>query len=301
MNEVQVSPVTKVARDLTAIIEHATELLTEAVHNANAKDDGTSLPGGGAMISLAPVGNLEIWSGRYEGHERRNQTVTPERRVNLAHIEDEDDTWEPPLATLRYWSDAWRRLHNQDWTHIPTIHTEASFIRYQLDWAWDAEEVNFDHVAADIRKARARLEALLHEGIRVEAGVPCLDCNTDLIRPTANRRNVNWCDGHDGVCHLPHEKCPHDRGGRRDEWHCPSCDRRYDETSYRRAVGYAAFLSSDWLTLEDAIERTGAKRGSIQGWASSSKALVRKRKDQNTGRMTYNVPDIEARLADSAA
>lgn len=88
----------------------------------------------------------------------------------------------------------------------------------------------------------------------------------------------------------------HDRGGLRDEWVCPSCERRYDETDYRRAVAHAHFVSAEWLPLEDAMARTGAKRGSIWGWAS--KGVVRKRKDYEAGRMTYHVGDIEGQMGD---
>lgn len=85
----------------------------------------------------------------------------------------------------------------------------------------------------------------------------------------------------------------HDRGGLRDEWVCGSCDRRYGVEDYRRAVAQSAFLNAEWLPLEDAIARTGAKRGTIQAWAT--RGHVRRRKDADTGRVTYNVGDIETR------
>ena len=62
---------------------------------------------------------------------------------------------------------------------------------------------------------------------------------------------------------------------------------------YINAVAYMHFAHAEWLTIEGAIERTGATRGSIQGWASRGE--VGKRKDPNTGRTEYRIADIEAK------
>jgi len=92
----------------------------------------------------------------------------------------------------------------------------------------------------------------------------------------------------------------HDRGGLRDEWKCPSCERVYAEEDYRRAVAHAAFVAAEWLPLEEAIHRVpGSVRGTIKVWAT--RGQVRKRKDVETGRMTYNVTDIAARMKEEVA
>lgn len=294
MSAEQTHPTIKVARDLTEITALYADLLAQAIHKAGAKVDGTSLPGGEAMVALAGVADRETNERRVELHEERHLATC----LRLDHTrcwtgsEDEDDS-EPILQTLLFWSEQWRLEKGFPLDgRRPTVATEANVIRGLLDWAWESL-LEWDDFAGDIAGARSRLENLLSAGRRMERGVPCLSCNVDLIRPTWERVEVRECSGHDGVCLIPHEACPHDRGGLRDEWNCPSCERSYDEDSYRRAVAHAAFVASEWLPLEDAIARTQAKRGSIQGWAT--RGLVRKRKDQESGRMTYNVADIEDR------
>jgi transposase-like protein len=95
---------------------------------------------------------------------------------------------------------------------------------------------------------------------------------------------------------LPHEVCPHDRGGLRDEWKCPGCDRTYSLEDYARAVSHAHYAFADFLTLDDASARTGVKPGTIKVWANRGK--VAKKRDRDSGRMTYRVADIEARHAE---
>lgn len=280
-----------VARDLTAIVDLSERLEDQAINDANDH----LMPGGLAMVALAAVANLEAWGYKLDAAERRA------RAYGLSLTVDDDDEWEPPLQSLLFWSEDLRRVHDLENDAPPTIAGEASVIRWALDWLWE-NEPHFEDMAEDITKARSRLEALLTEGLRARRGVPCLsvDCAGGiLVQPVAERREHRWCDGHDGVCQLPHERCPHDRGGLRDEWVCKSCDRRYGVEDYRRAVAQSAFLNAEWLPLEDVIARTGAKRGSIQGWAS--RGDIRRRKDVETGRMTYNVADIETRRTEVIA
>jgi hypothetical protein len=270
-----------VAQDLTAIVEMSEELEGQAINDANDH----LMPGGLAMVALADVANLEAWTNKLDAAERRG--IWPA-------VED-DDEWEPPLQSLLFWSEDLRRTHGHETDVRPTIASEANMIRWALDWLWE-NEPHWNDLANDIKATRARMETLLVEGLRAKRGVPCLSLECDggiLVRPVADRREHRWCEGHDGVCHLPHERCPHDRGGLRDEWVCGTCDRRYGVEDYRRAVAQSAFLNAEWLPLEDAIARTGAKRGSIQGWAT--RGHVRRRKDADSGRVTYNVGDIEAR------
>lgn len=290
------STVNDVARNLTAITELYADLLAQAINRAAAQIDGHSLPGGEAMVALAGVAEPEINQRRVALREEAHMATC----TRLDHTrcwtgsEDEDDS-EPVLQTLLFWSDEWRTLHGFPLEgRRPTVATEANVIRSLLDWAWD-NLPEWDDFSRDIGSARTRLENLLTAGRRTERGVPCLSCNVELIRPTWDPVRVNECDGHDGVCYLPHDACPHDRGGLRDEWFCPSCERRYDVQTYRLATEHAAFVVAEWLPIDLAASRTGAKRGSIWGWAG--KGYVRRRKDVETGHTHYNVPDIEARMS----
>lgn len=278
-------PRVTVAQNLTAIVEMSQQLEDQAINDANDH----LMPGGLAMVALAGVANLEAWANKVEAAEQRA------REMGTTLPIDDDDDWEPPLQTLLFWSESLRRAHELENESRPTEATEANIIRWALDWLWD-NEPKWDDMAADIAGAVKRLEALLTEGLRSKRGVPCLSVECEggvLVRDVAPRREHRWCDGHDGICTIPHELCPHDRGGLRDEWVCGSCYRSYGTEDYRRAVAQSALLNAEWLPLEDAVRRTLAKRGSIQGWAT--KGIVRKRKDQDSGRMTYSVADIQDR------
>lgn len=285
-----------VATHLSAIIEAAERLEDEAISAANDR----LMPGGLALVALGPVANLEAWSHKLDAAERRALEYGG-RGVDVT----DDDEWEPPLQTLLFWSEDLRRQHDQEFEPTPhrprpTLVSEAGFIRWALDWLWE-NEPHWEDFAEDIANARARLDNLLAEGLRAKAGVPCLSAECEgalLIQPMANRREHRTCDGHEHeggkVCVIPHERCPHDRGGLRDTWKCPRCDRRYEAEDYRRAVAQSHYLNAEWLPLEDACKRSGAKRGSVQGWAT--RGQVRKRKDLASGRVLYHVGDIEARL-----
>lgn len=279
-------PVVAVARDLRAIVDYAAALEAEAIAKAN----DALMPGGEAMVNLAYVADLSVWSRRVELAETAGG-------VDLVD-EDPDDLW-PAFQRLRFWSEDWRQRLGMDYDDPrwrPTIASEAGFLGNPDVLAQIREsELHFEAFADDVHTAFGQLENLLAEGRRARRGVQCFDCNVDLIRPMRERRVLRECPGHEGVCTWPHRFCGHDRGGLADEWLCPSCERRYSVEDYYRAVSHAHFVHADWLILDDAAARTGVQAGTIKVWANREK--VRKRPDRDTGRMTYNVRDIERRLA----
>lgn len=286
------SPRIRVAQHLTAIVDLAERLEEQAINDANDH----LMPGGLAMVALAAVANLEAWTHKLDAAERR---AIKEGLPAPAH--EDDDDWQPPLQVLLFWSEDLRRTHDQEFEPTPhrpypTIASEANMIRHHLDWLWE-NELRWEDFAEDMRTTVAQLEALLTEGLRTKRGVPCLSIECEggtLVRPVADRREHRHCEGHEGICTIPHQHCPHDRGGLRDEWVCPKCDRRYGVEDYNRAVAQAAFLNAEWLPIEDAVARTGVKGGTIKAWASRDH--VARRKDQESGRVLYRVADIEKRL-----
>lgn len=205
-DEVQADPVTKVARDLTEIVAMTLALDDQAEHKANDR----IMPGGLAMVALAGVANLEAWEHQYEAREHFGR--------EHSHVEDEDDTWEPPLQTLCFWSEQWRREHGAEYDRRPTVATEANFLRYLLDWAWD-NEPHWDDFAADVRRARVRIENVLYAGTRIDLSrVQCSECDAHprLIRSLGEADD-----------------------GSEDRWKCPNgeCRARYDHDSVIRAFG----------------------------------------------------------------
>lgn len=243
--EVEAGPVVKVARDLSEIVAMTAQLDEQAEHKANANIDGHGLPGGLAMVALAPVANLEAWLNRLGTAERTGRDVTP-------ILEDEDETWEPPLQTLLFWSEDWRRTHDADYDSARTIATEATFIRHLLAWAWD-NEPRWDDLAQDIRDARVRMENVLYAGNRVErTRIECDQCD--------NPRRLVKLYGRA-------------EDGSEDIWKCPACRARFDADGMKRA--HAKMLRSEqgqkFVDQADAIAtlRTqGRGERTVRRWLS---------------------------------
>lgn len=267
----------QVQRDLATIIELAYALATQAVHQANATVDGHNIPGGMAMIALAPVASLATWERRFELAERDWTTRALEagiaRRMDDGSVIvtdqrgrpelglDEDDSWEPPLQTLRFWTDHYRRVLGADWDHIPTLHTEASFLRHKETADWIAmNEPHFDRYADDISTARTRLENLLYAGDRAERGVPCLydECGgVRLVRKVVPARGPKG-----------------EKTWRRTDWHCPRCKKTWNDDRYAAMVTAAGEATkveiidgATWCTIDYAAKATSRSRETIRTWA----------------------------------
>jgi hypothetical protein len=240
MNEHEPQPdaVTKVARNLSAIEDMTAQLLTQAVHKANDR----TMPGGDAMVALASVASPEAWEHIFEAEEGRG--------LDVSHVEDEDDTWEPPLQTLLFWSEQWRTEHGYSLDRRPTIASEAGFVRWALNWAWD-NEPHFEDFARDIGKAKRRLENLLYAGVRVERGAPCL---------------YDECKGRRVIRHIDHN-------GERDDWKCSSCKREWNEDAYARmitaaheATKFEHIADEVWCSVDYAARDTGRSAKTIRTW-----------------------------------
>jgi hypothetical protein len=225
---IEPSAITKVARDLTEILQLHDALLTQAVHSANALVDNHSLPGGRAMIELANVANVEAWTNHQIATERYGRAYTS------AEDEDPDDAW-PAFQLIEFWSEQWRAEHGAEYGQRTTIASEANFLRYSLNWAWD-HEPHFDEFAADIRRARVRLEDIVYAG----------------SRPQRTRIVCNKCEAAPRllILHGVEDDLSDDR------WKCPACKNFFDVGALREA--HAAMLKSQgaerWLHQRDAID-----------------------------------------------
>jgi hypothetical protein len=202
--------VSDVSTDLAEIIRLADQLGDEAASRAGAR----LVPGGLAMVGLAPVASPEAWAWTIDAREQAWLAADPARRwrYDTSHTEDHDPDWEPPLQTLLYWSEQWREEHGKVSDLQPTIATEARFLRGALDWAWD-HEPRFEDLAADVKTAKLRLEAMLHAGERPDlTPTPCLDCQPPVMLERV-----------------------YARAARHDTYRCPRCKRDYDHSEYLRA------------------------------------------------------------------
>lgn len=216
-------PTAKVARDLTEIVDLHERLAAQAEHQASH----SLMPGGHAMVALAGVANLEAWENMNDATERYAKAYTS------AEDEDPDEAWSP-FQILEFWSEQWRRELDAEYDQRPTISSEANFIRHCLDWAWD-HELAWDDFVRDIRRARVRLEDILHAGNRVETSrIVCDQCEAQakliVLRGAAD-------------------------DGSEDQWKCSYCKERFDRKGMLRA--HAAQLRQEsaakYLRQDEAI------------------------------------------------
>lgn len=252
MTETPIEPV-KVARDLREICDLSQSLADQAV----ARHSDHLMPGGEAMVMLAPVGDPEAWQHQFDAREELGRSTD--------HVDDEDEAWEPPLQTLLFWSEAWRADHGKTSDRRPTVESEAGFLRGLLDWIYD-NEPRWDDFAADVRSARVRLENVLYDGERDETGAPCLYCRAFLYRDRDKS------------------------GGFVDSYTCRRCQRHYPADEYRFAVAAAAKAHAGWLPMTQLVERCEVRAGTVRVWANRGE--VKKRKDHESGRVVYRVKDV---------
>lgn len=222
-------PRVKVARDLRAL-----RAMTSLV-DARGEDlaDNPEMPGGDAVVIMAPVSSPEAWESRYQTYERLGRPTS---------VDLEDDTWEPPLQTLLFWSEDWRRQLDMDYDQAPTLDSEANFLANAdvIAWAWD-NEPRFADFASDVAAARTRTENVVRDG----------------MRETRSRVVCDRCDAGKRLILV------HGKGERADEWKCPGCKVRLDADDMKRALAkqMRAAGAERWVEQAEAI---GALR--VQGW-----------------------------------
>ena len=257
----------KVAQHLRAIEDMHARLLDHAQAHAKTHPGGNDLPGGEAMAQLGPVANLEAWESRQQATERYARAYTS------APDEDPDEAWSA-FQTLRFWSEDWRRERGADYEMVHTVATEAAFLRECLAWAWE-QEPHWDEFAADVDRARVRLENLLREGERADRSrVTCTECDSapQLIKVWADRLEA-------------------------DEWKCPACKRRYTEEQRYRA--FATQLRSEgadrYVTMPDVrgvFDMIGRARRTVVKWFEPGEEVVRSHCDVATRTTWVWWPDV---------
>jgi DNA-directed RNA polymerase subunit RPC12/RpoP len=218
---VQADPVTKVARDLTEILRLHQALLTQAVNHGGAPH----IPGGESMVALGNVANVEAWDNQHQATERHDHGLSNYRRAYTSvEDEDPDEAWSA-YQLIEFWSEAWRTERGDDYDSKRTLRTEANYVRHALDWAWD-NEIHFNDFAADMRRARLRLEDIVYDGKRVERTRVVCD-KPDCPNP---RRLIKL-------------HAIYDPTGIFDTYKCPECKAKFDQDEFDRA--YAAMLKSE--------------------------------------------------------
>lgn len=322
MTDEPVDPTLEVARDLRAIVELSGLLHDQAACRAGSGE----LPGGDATVMLAPVASPEAWENRRETVEQEWWDAQPKPGIggywdwkqdcwveHNATIDDfppcdDDGSWEPPLQTLLFWSEAWRYEHNVILNARPTVNSEAQWISGIIDWAY-SHEVHFEDFAKDMANARRRLEAVLYAGERDEHGiVVCRECRHRLVRDFDERKDCG-CPGpsipYDHSLHRPNLCClacrsrlgeehgHHDQGGLRDRWVCSGCERPYSRDEYDQLIARDALDNATALPVVRLQERFDVTVGQVRMWAL--RGFVKRHGRDELNRMLYDVADVAQR------
>lgn len=186
--------VVKVARDLTEMAARWAELHAQAIAHGSNPD----IPGGDAMVALGPVANIELWANLNDTTEAyRNHPLERLRRSYTSEVDEDDDERWPPQQYVVYWAGRWRAQRGEDYPDLkPTGATEFAYIRQLVDWAAE-HEPQFAAFANDIRRARVKLENLVHAGLRADRSRVVCDrdhCTTHprLIRTYSPKYLTGW-------------------------------------------------------------------------------------------------------------
>lgn len=231
-----------VARDLREIADELHPRMQEqAEHLSNSR----LMPGGAAMVALGNVANIEAWENRQQASERyANRGLA----YTSVADEDPDEAWSA-FQLLEFWSEQWRVEHNMEFEPAPhrprpNVATEANFLRWALDWAWQ-HEPHWKEFAADVRRARIRCEDILHRGDRQELSrIVCDRCkkpdhlsDDDWEPPRLVVLRGSADDGTD------------------DRWKCPRCKARFtpEETKRAHATMLRSAGAERWVHQSDAI------------------------------------------------
>lgn len=175
-----------------------------------------------------------------------------------------------PLFVLGTWDFVWRDALEHETDETLTIASGIRYLDQQMTYMAGFEDAPFEDFARDLRKCRAHLEAVLHDGEQRDEGVPCMACKRPLKRV--------W-----------------GKVGQPDSWACDKCRTTSSEAQYQFAVKADYIDRAEWLTDVDMVVKLASlkppvevKAGTVRAWASEGD--VRKRR--HSERTEYAVSDV---------
>lgn len=212
---------------------------------------------GEAMTLLGPAANPEAW-----GH---HQASAEAGRIPWDELEAGSD--HHPATALGTWAMVYRDAFEHDEpTARVTVVSEGDYLDRNLTEASTWPHVPFEDFVHDLRRCRAHMESVLHDGEQRDTGAPCMTCGVPLERV--------W-----------------GKGEKLDGWRCPKCRQSSTEDQYRFAVAHLHREEATHLTAADMEIRTGVKSGTVKVWAH--RGMIERRAD--SGRTVYSVADVMAR------
>lgn len=209
---------------------------------------------GEAMVLLGPAADPERWGF--------TEASVMSGRLPADWIEDATGELHP-MWTLGTWEMIWRDHLEQPTALKATLPRLVDYLDERLHDMAAEPLVPFEDFARDLRRCRAHMESVLHDGRQVDRGAPCMTCNVPLERVWAK---LSTADG----------------------WRCPKCRQESTEDQYRFAVAHLHREEATHLTDRDMEIRTGVRAGTVREWAR--RGDVAKRRD--SGRTLYAVEDV---------
>lgn len=237
-----------------------------------------------AMMLLGPTADPEAW-----GHLSASLAVG---RLPEGYLAEADGELHP-LFVLGTWDMVWRdALDHDEPTGRLDVATAVDYLDRQLTYMAGFGDVPFSDFAHDLRRCRAHLESVLHDGEQRDTGAPCMRCDVPLHKCWKGRE-------------LPWSTAEHKLLAKEDGWACPRCKRWHNETQYRLAVAHEHVAKADHLTAADMAIRTGLNASTIRRWASRrfvrtdddgepiyTPARLKSSGHDANGRKVYRVDDV---------
>ena len=228
-----------------------------AIHQLHATLERTTSVALTALLAeVGPVAHMDDW-----------QYMVDRGKASEAD-EDPDELW-PAQQFIHFWADSWRKERGYATDRRPSFNQQIKFLGASLGWARD-NEPHLEAMSRDMRTAKAKLENLLHAGMRAAfTGVPCMYDECGGVRL---RRDV---EGHGWSSELKRPNYI------LTDWYCPKCDRTWDEDTYARMVVAAAANANEveidgqrWVTPERAATLTGRRPHGIRTLIKRGKIAV---------------------------
>lgn len=245
----------RIARDLRQIERMYADLEIEALYQS----DDHLFPGGDALNLAGPVANVEAWQHRYEMAEAHGFGRGQD------YADDQVDVDDHPLLVLATWEIAIREERDQPSDLRCTIARAAHYIAGSVEWMIAANFGGLEQLLRELSRVRARLEAVLHDGIRHTRGVPCMTCGQALVLVYGASESL-------------------------DRWRCRECDEWSTPEQYMLAVKADYRANAEALTASDIEEAYRVKPGTLRQWAARGE--VAKRGRDASGRALYAVSDV---------
>lgn len=255
--------------DLAAIWTLAASLPAEAVEKGVRSE---------AMVLSGPAADPEAWQNYAMSAVRGRLCKCIQRRQlcpslwgktcpDAAYVDDNRDE-QHPLFVLGGWEQIWRDYLDHHTEAPVTLHGAYSYIDLQIAYMAEQIEPAFDELAKELKGCRSYLENVLQEGVREQRSqVPCVDCETRLIKVYAEKEPDDW-------------------------WSCPRCQRTYTEQEYARAQHFHSETerADRFVKVSVALGMIDRPEQTLRTWMATGK--VKTEKEPKTGALLVWWPDV---------